>query len=112
MVVSVNIAIAINSITITIASILYSANKNALAPSLILAEISFILSVPSSSFDTSDVKINANTNANIATTIAIINGNLIVSNDTLTPSKLKIFIFPPNTKTRGKHLALLYYKLL
>ena len=45
-------AIRTNNTTIKITRILYSAVKNACAPSLMAAAISFILSVPSSSLET------------------------------------------------------------
>ena len=55
--------IRINNTIIKIARILYSAVRNACAPSLIAVEISFILSVPTSSLETLPERMKAKTRA-------------------------------------------------
>ena len=63
-----NTAIRTNSTTTKITSILYSANRNALAPSLMLLAISFMRSVPASALETFTVLMPANISAITART--------------------------------------------
>jgi len=60
--------IRINSTAAKITRILYSADRNALAPSLMLAAISCILSVPSSILLTLPARTKANSSATIPST--------------------------------------------